>query len=357
MKLGKDRAFITGRLIFAVFLITGCAGVVSSARSAPPIVVPPETRAPAKPVEAAPSSGPPTTQARFVVAGKDGVFVLDAAGGRRRVGKAKDAAAPRFVPGRRAIVFLHANTEFVELDLETGVERVVAGPWRVVLECPRAPSVSLELQADDDVKLDVDGRHACVALWDRNLNMASFGVSIRADLVAHTFEARAELGCTDAETDVRTVCNEGVEPRAVPAEHPYALDEKASVLRSPSGAVWVRFADWAVHAKSPSGRWLVMRGNVEEGDYIHFNLFVVDLLTGAVWPVPERVPGTKTAWPAELNGDELADPSRKRLGARAGDYVGESTVRFVEPDVLVVGELLLLLTDQRVIELDGDLAR
>jgi hypothetical protein len=41
----------------------------------------------------------------------------------------------------------------------------------------------------------------------------------------------------------------------------------------------------------------------------------------------------------------------------AGDFVGESAVRFVEPDTLVAEHLLLLLDVEKVVELDGDLAR
>jgi hypothetical protein len=46
--------------------------------------------------------------------GKDGVFVLDAAGSRRRVGKATDAAAPRFARGRRAVVLELSPDELAE---------------------------------------------------------------------------------------------------------------------------------------------------------------------------------------------------------------------------------------------------
>jgi hypothetical protein len=108
--------------------------------------------------------------------------------------------------------------------------------------------------------------------------------------------------------------------------------------------------------KSPRGRFIVLRGNFEEGDYIHFNLLVVDRRTGAVLPLPNADSKEPPAWPQPLTPAELADPSRQRLGPRAGDYVGESQLRFASETLLAAGELLFFFEHERVSALPGDLA-
>ena len=84
---------------------------------------------------------------------------------------------------------------------------------------------------------------------------------------------------------------------------------------------------------------------------------VVRRRTGAVFPLPGRDDARVPTWPTPLTATELADPSRARLGSRAGDYVGEDSLRFAGPARLVVGTLLFLLERQRVVGLAGDLAR
>lgn len=293
-----------------------------------------------------------------MIARKDGVFVLDQSWEPRRLSSTPDAAAPRFLSGRRAIIFLQANRRLMELDLETGVERAVAGPWSTVVTCAGSPAVELSLQTDQDVVLDAQRARVCIELMDRNLNMASHVVSIRVDLAAQKFEMRSTFGCSARRAASAFDCGpRWVEPAPAASDFPYAFDQGACVVRSTSGTSFGKFVDWSIHAVSPSGRWVVIRGNTEDADYIHFNLLVVDRLKGVVLPVPNREPGVKTAWPAPLHRGDLDNPSRQRLGTRAGDFVGESTVRFAEPDTLVAGDLLFLLDVEKVVELDGELAR
>jgi hypothetical protein len=321
---------------------------------ATPVAAPVPTEAPLPPLP----PGRQATALAFVIARKDGVFVLDGNWEPRRLSSTPDAAAPRFLPGRRAVIFLQANRRLMELDLETGAERVVAGPWSTSVNCDGGPAVELALQMDQDVVLDAQRARVCIELMDRNLNMVSCAVSIRVDLAAQKFETRSTLGCGAANSASGFDCGpRWVERAQASSDFPYAFDQGAGVVRSTSGTSFGKFVDWSIHGVSPTGRWVVIRGNTEEADYIHFNLVVVDRLTGVVLPVPNREPDAKTAWPAPLDSGDLANPSRQRLGKRAGDFVGETTVRFAEPDTLVADQLLLLLDLEKIVQLDGELAR
>jgi hypothetical protein len=294
----------------------------------------------------------------FVIARKDGVFVLDQNWEPRRLSSTPDAAAPRFLPGRRAIIFLQANRRLMELDLETGAERAVAGPWSTTVACAGSPAVELSLQTDQDVALDAQRARVCIELMDRNLNMASHVVSIRVNLAAQKFEMRSTLGCGARRAASAFDCGpRSAEPAPAANDFPYAFDQDAGVVRSKSGASLGKLSEWVIEGVSPNGRWVVLRGNMEDADYIHFNLLVVDRLKGVVLPLPNRESDAKTAWPAPLDRGDLDNPSRERLGVRAGDFVGESTVRFAEPDTLVAGDLMFLLDVEKVVVLDGELAR
>ncbi|HEY3496470.1 MAG TPA: hypothetical protein VGK73_17345 [Polyangiaceae bacterium] len=290
-----------------------------------------------------------------MVAGKDGVFELDARGAvKRRIGTLSGAAAPRFLPGGRSLLVLQANERLVELELATGEERTLSGPWTASIACAGAEPVEVGLQADDALELASDGRHVCLELSDRNTNMASYVLSLRANLARRTFEARWTLGCDTAKSLERFRCTTEDEPQPRAAGFGYDFDSSGRLLERPLGSDG---DGWSFAAASANERWLVLRGNQEDGDYIHFNLLVVDRQRGAVFPVPEAYVTAAPIWPAPLTSADLADPSRERLGTRAGDFVTESSIRFLDGDRLVIDDLLLFLNDERIVRIPGDPAR
>jgi hypothetical protein len=221
-------------------------------------------------------------------------------------------------------------------------------------------SISLAVQTDDDVTLDEQGRYLCVELFDRNLNMASAGISVRVDLAAGSFEQKAMLrpeSCSVIPTGEAFDCRS--KPTRAPEveRFPYSFAEANFALNGPSNQAFGRLDDFAVEQTSSDGRWLLLSGNREEGDYVHRNLLAFDRLEGSVFPIPGSDIDSPPGWPEPLRGPELFDPSRERLGTRAGDFVAETSVRFAGTDRLVAGGVLLFLRERRAVRLPGDLAR
>jgi hypothetical protein len=98
---------------------------------------------------------------------------------------------------------------------------------------------------------------------------------------------------------------------------------------------------------SPSGRWSILAQPSGEGDYIHRALFLLDrqeqrlyaLISGA-FPKPLT--------PAQMK--QLGDLHRATV-----DAVGESAVRWLDADVVLV-DGLLVVPERGGVRLDGDVA-
>lgn len=303
----------------------------------------------------------PASDARLICAGESGVFDLGSDGSRRiRLSSALNASSPRYVDEGRSIVFLSGGNTLRRLDLATGVDSLIAGPWNTSNGCDSKDLESLEVQTDDDVVLDASERYVCVDLYDRNINMASAGVSVRVDLTTGTFQQRTTLlpeGCSNAPLADSFNCNSPVETEPKAAQFPYSFDEDNFAVIGPSGESFGKLTEFTPSLAAPGGRWVLLRGNQEDADYIHVNLLLLDRLSGSIVPIPSLDEDTRSTWPTPLTKLELSEPSRAKLGKRAGDFVAETTVRFIGPNRLVVGNLLMLLDSERLVGLPGDIVR
>src|SRR5262249_55861370 len=96
----------------------------------------------------------------------------------------------------------------------------------------------------------------------------------------------------------------------------------------------------------------ILTGNLDQGDYTHMNLLLLDRQTGEVFPLG----GSAGAWPKPLTRKELRKPTRELLGDRAGDFVGETARFFLDDATLVIDGAILFLDKEKVVALPGELA-
>ena len=92
---------------------------------------------------------------------------------------------------------------------------------------------------------------------------------------------------------------------------------------------------------SPSGRWLVLSGDQEDGDYIHRGLVLFDRESGEVYPLVLR-----RSWPSPLRPVGKHNPPRiKTPIAKAAPAVGETDVRWLgtssDSEYLIVDDLVV----------------
>ncbi len=340
------------RLASLAVLIAACSK--TSAPAAPPDAAPIAAVTP----DAPPPPAPPPSRAALHVAGKQGIVEIGADGtiGRKLVAT-EDASSPRYLPGRKGIVYL-AGADVHVLSLDTGKdEKIATMPTQAKCHADSEEDITLAVQDRDDVRLDADGTHLCVLLQDRNVNMMSFARSVRVDLKSHKVEDRWtawDSNCDEKATGEVLDCPQREAPAAPKkdASFPYRYEEHK--LIGPEGKNLGGIGDFVLDTAppSPSGRWVILAGNLEEGDYIHMNLLLLDRQTGEVFPLG----GESGKWPKPLKKKELKKPTREALGDRAGDFVGESARYFLDDNTLVMDNALLFLDQKKVVAIPGELA-
>jgi len=219
---------------------------------------------------------------------------------------------------------------------------------------------SLDIQSPDNFVVDASKRFACLTLMDRNLNMLSATLFERVDLatgqVSRWFElldpgdARGPLpdGVKAGQPDAGETCSprENAIAAIAPVETlPFRFDneriveqkEGKPVARAKLGGYFIEAA-----GASPSGRWLLLGGDLEEGDYIHRQLVLLDRATGDLFPIRPK----GGAWPAPLapagkkSPPRFATPVKNTVGV-----VGESDVRWLsrapDAEILIVDGLVV----------------
>jgi hypothetical protein len=137
----------------------------------------------------------------------------------------------------------------------------------------------------------------------------------------------------------------------------FAFDE-GTIVEHAAGArtsPTLKLSGYGTEDESPSGRWLVLGGDIEEGDYIHRRIVLFDRESGDVFPIRTK-PG---AWPSPLAGSGARPPFAIALPETAS-VVGESDVRWLGEDetseLLVVDELLVRPRGASF-SVDGNVAR
>lgn len=368
---------------FAVVLSTaGCSGgspPVAPASSptaevapAPPPGAPVSSAAaPEPPPAPAACADPPPPSPGLIVASEAGVQEVAPDGRVLRTLSRTRAAFPRYLPGRREVVFLVPERgELRRLSLDTCAERAVATlPRDAGLACQgvwNGPYDPVQyIHFDEDFVVDPRGELACARVMDRNLNMSNVHVILQVRLATGEQAHRVSFPDTCAGAppkDAGFACARVLEqvnppdaktPAAPPTQAlPFTVVDarsKAAVKGvDPRKVTRLTLEDPTLESASPSGRWAVLSGNRDESDYIYRDLYLFDRQTGQVLPLREG-PWPKALTPAQL-GDEAA---LKEAGMKA---TGETTVRWTgDGDQLLVGGMLVK-PGQPIVRLPGELA-
>lgn len=309
----------------------------------PPVTMTAGAEAPA--AASSPAPGRAEASARtLIVGGEQGLREVGYDGTVVRVLSKTPASRPRALPGGKELLFYaRAAGELHLVSRETGKERLVAALPRSFKTCGHLPDypaghafavAALDVQEDADFVLESGGRAACMRLQDRNANMVNVQIALRVDLGSGAVLHRVEIGgdCAKA-PPTWEACPPP--PYVPPAGPPFPL---ASLGLGPPVTE---------ESVAPGGRWSVLAVPAPSGDYIHRWLFLLDRQGKRVFPLAAG-PFPSPLAPAALTASDG--------GPSTVDAVGESAVRWLDGDALLVDDLLVVPGKQAV-KLPGDVAR
>ena len=231
----------------------------------------------------------------------------------------------------------------------------------------RGPLAALALQTELDFVVDAPKNAACLTLMDRNLNMRDVTLEVRVHLERGTVERwlDAASGCRQTKgvelgriPDSLT-CARRLAPSEPPAPFPFDFSGDTVIRNDVPGsrARVARLRDYSANTYSPSGRWLVLDGDVEDGDYIHRRVVLLDRTTGEVFALPKA----DGAGPRRLDASQkTSPPSIPTPIENTFEAVGETTVRWLgtnEADEVLVLDDLVLRPQRRAFSVKGEVAR
>jgi hypothetical protein len=301
-------------------------------------------------------------------AGDDGVREVAVDGSVVRELSATPARWPRRSADGESLFFVTPQGELRRVALAGGDEQVVATLPAEVEVCGEAADVAgqhlaladLAVQSDDDFVVDAGGDALCLTLMDRNVNMMDVTVGVHVDLTTGTVVHSIDFP-EACHVDGVPTCTPAAaaEPTAATADQlPYDLADSRLVTRGSderagSGGKLLGDGDggsqgdsaYQAESYSPSRNWLLVASPVREGDYMHRSMYLLDRVAGALYPIR---PG---AWPMPIADGALADLSK----IDTADSVGESTIRWLAGDILIIDHMVIQ-PGRQTVEIDGDLA-
>ncbi len=344
-------------------------------------------------VEAQPRTAVAPTSTVLVASREHGLIEVDPATAMAtRVVTATHASIARRRDASHVVFLVEGTNELREVDVASGVERTIATlPGDVGLGCGgewgssdprdtrRAPYVvSDALMFSTSMAVDAD--HACFEVMDRNLNMASVVAQIEVDLAtsairswvtwmledepttchALTEAEEAALPCTQLLRRRSGEANTG--GRARPGRYTVREtrgDPPMGLLVPPTGrARRLAIREPRIETISPDGRWGVIGGNRDEGDYIYRSLWMLDLTSGRVFGLGDDDDDDDTPtpavrrWPTPIPARELANP--QRLIDAAYGVIGETSIRW-RGNTLVLGDSVIVTPSRSIVRLPGSM--
>jgi hypothetical protein len=345
------------------FWYLALAGCGPAAAVAPAPRAPEPAPAPA-PIAAEPSPAPglPKLEAGDLVVGSErGIEIVGADGKLKRLVSAGPALHPRWLDAGSVLVLVPAQQgtlsgggRLERVALADGQRSELATLPRFgcnASELEQGPSVNslgaVNLQDETDFEVDVGQQLVCLRLMDRNINMVDVMLDVRIDLANHKLERWLAMGeqC-QAPPDVHagnapSTCQttSAPEPDAGAGNFAFDVREDGEQIdeRTPQGVkLALRIPGYSGESLSPSGRWRVLGGDQEDGDYIHRALVLLDRSNGQVYPVPPE-----GDWPEPLAVS--GKPRRiKTPIERAAQVVGETDVRWLgsgDSELLIVDDV------------------
>jgi len=378
-RIGRGKVVIlVGRWV-ACAVIAGCARPmhVREAHDNAPAVSPEPASAEAMQPVAAPVAAVPDIDLReaLIVGNDEALALWRADGGVHRTISRGPALHPRRMGDDAVLALSTSNVaegaSLIRISLEDGTRHTVAAiPAFACANAAPEESAGLSLDVEDpsDFELDVPRKLACLTLMDRNANMASLQVRVRVELESGRVQRWQTVGepeclppadVTLGEPGDEEWCEGAAlaDEASAPRAFAFDFDDESGWVRklSEPRSKTVRLLDFTRERVSPSGRWQVLGGMMQEGDYIHRSLVLFDRQEGEFYPVLAS-PGS---WPAPLTAagkrNLVSVPS-----AGLADVVGESDVRWLSladaREVLIVDQLVLAPLGPRW-AFDGELAR
>lgn len=343
-------------------------------------------------VEAQPRTAATPTSTVLVASRAHGLLEVDPATAMAtRVVTATHASIARRRDATHVVFLVEGTNELREVDTTSGVERTIAtlpgdvglgcgGEWgsSAAGEAPYPPYVVSD-RLMFSTSMAVDDDHACFEVMDRNLNMASVVAQIEVDL--HTSAVRSWI--TWVLSDEPSACHaiSEAEQAALPCTQLFRRrareadtrgraragrwsvretrsDPPMGLLVPPTGRAR-RLAIREPHLEtiSPDGRWAVIGGNRDEGDYIYRSLWMLELTTGRIFGLGEDDDGDDDnpapavrRWPAPIAPRELAHA--QRLIDAAYGVIGETSIRW-RGNTLVLGDSVIVTPGRSIVRLPG----
>jgi len=257
---------------------------------------------------------------------------------------------PKQAPKGDGPVLLAGGATLERIAVRLGMRRKLADIPPFVCSKDTALGAQLSLQAADDFYLT--GGSACLALMDRSANMANLILRVRTGLADGKVDRALLVGADEcgpqAEVHGGAPATDGPCEQAREDAEPgdksgvvraYAFVDESLKQNAPGrkGRTLTHLEGYELRSVSPSGRWALLTGDLEEGDTLNYRLLLLDRDTGSIHPLPARAGG----WPDALPGQPAVLPVPV---AQAALWPVETDLRWVERDgkeLLVVGELLV----------------
>ncbi len=323
-----------------------------------------------KPVEPVPVPVPvPPSAGSLLIADGEGIHEVNLDGKRLKTIVTGYAASPRVLADGR-VVFLRSDPEQVALALwmftpggET--KQVAQLPQRWNAEACKAElavlgedDVGLAPQAPGDFRLDATKQAACLSLQDSNDNMANFGVTVWISLAdgqtsqETTLDVENECAGPDPKTCIDLPLEKVRDP-APAGSFPFAYASETGTLTRPDGATskLCRTSDGEescsfVEQRSLTGRFELLSGEMDSGDYIYRELVILDRQDGSLWAIPEDGPLISI------------EPSAVFAGMHEGwrSATGEADLRWLPYDRLWFDGVLIDPAARTTVKVGGTLA-
>ena len=246
------------------------------------------------------------------------------------------ARRPRLLPDQKSLLFLVPKTgQLRRLDLQTGMTAAVATLPRRFRLCARPqdggqlryPLDQLDVQSVDDFVIDASGQAACLTLMDRNINMANVIIDVRVSLQGSGQVDWALDFPNDCPGKKTAPCERKSLPYRQPPNAAYDMEE-GWLVGGKRPRIRLGQGDFSVDAVSPGGTWAVIGGDIDEGDYIHRSLFLLQRQTGSVHTIAEK---SITLRRAQL----------RTMAVESEAAVGETEIRWLSDSALLIDQKLV----------------
>jgi hypothetical protein len=293
----------------------------------------------------------------LVVGSKRGLEAWDRDGNMVRVISAIPARFPRFVDDARVLVIVPLGNEPLSRGFRVEFVELQSGKRTVVSEVPEftcaggadaSALAQVAIAHPGDVTVDHERGVACVSLWNAYREAATFGFELHVELnrgAVRRWASEKPPSCVlDGPVLPGRPSEHCVRPRYVepePRQDEFRIDSAdEGIVVIKQGEPPMLVPGYHRELVSPSGYWVLLHGDVTEGDYVHRRLALLHLRTGRLYSIPEPT----NHWPKDIARVGVhtvaATPiegTREVVGESAVDWFGRSEL----DELLVIDDLVV----------------